>query len=397
MDSIFDEDVDEVGGEVEAYCPSSRCKADTTHTIISMYEDEVRRVQCVVCGDVHAYRKPRGDAYEDVAEPPLRKRLSHKPSWEEAMARVTENELAKARPYSIRDSYEEMDVVSHPTFDVGFVTELLPDNKVEVTFKDERRILVHNRGDLSERMPSIASIPAPREEKKRKRRKKKSAAPPPPPVVQGNEDMDPAELQKALEQAEAARKVAAEKAATEKRKLSKRLAVEQIRAKRAHLDDETPARGKGKSAAKSAAKGKSAPAERNPSAGTVKKGAKMTVVLPPPGDSARKPARPAPAPARGGGVKKSAKPAARSTFKPSGKSSAQKASQSAQKRTATAAAKKPAAKTAARKPAAKKPAPRKPAARNSAPKKPAARKPAPKKAAGRAAPGRKRSTPRRKS
>ena len=61
MDSIFEEDADEVGGEIEAYCPSPRCKADTTHTIISMYEDEVRRVQCVVCGEVHAYRKPRGD------------------------------------------------------------------------------------------------------------------------------------------------------------------------------------------------------------------------------------------------------------------------------------------------------------------------------------------------
>ena len=66
MDSIFEEDADEVGGEIEAYCPSPRCKADTTHTIISMYEDEVRRVQCVVCGEVHAFRKPRGDAPEEV-------------------------------------------------------------------------------------------------------------------------------------------------------------------------------------------------------------------------------------------------------------------------------------------------------------------------------------------
>ena len=33
-------------------------KADTTHTIISMYEDEVRRVQCVVCGEVHAKAAP---------------------------------------------------------------------------------------------------------------------------------------------------------------------------------------------------------------------------------------------------------------------------------------------------------------------------------------------------
>ena len=64
MDSIFEEDADEVGGEIEAYCPAPRCKADTNHTIISMYEDEVRRVQCVVCGEVHAYRKPRGDGVE---------------------------------------------------------------------------------------------------------------------------------------------------------------------------------------------------------------------------------------------------------------------------------------------------------------------------------------------
>src|SRR6266545_2004526 len=98
MDSIFEEDADEVGGEIEAYCPSPRCKADTTHTIISMYEDEVRRVQCVV--------------------------------WGEAMSRASDTDLANCRPYSIRDAYEEGDVVHHPVFDIGFVTELLPDNKV---------------------------------------------------------------------------------------------------------------------------------------------------------------------------------------------------------------------------------------------------------------------------
>ena len=64
MDSLFDDDQDEVGSEIEAYCPSPRCKADTNHTVISMYEDEIRRVQCQVCGDVHAYRKPRGDTVE---------------------------------------------------------------------------------------------------------------------------------------------------------------------------------------------------------------------------------------------------------------------------------------------------------------------------------------------
>ena len=174
MDSLFDDDQDEVGSEIEAYCPSPRCKADTNHTVISMYEDEIRRVQCQVCSDVHAYRKPRGDAVEPGSpeEEPVRRRMTRKPSWEQAMAQVTEAELASCRPYSIRDTYEEMDVVSHPKFGTGFVTDLLPDNKVEISFKDERRVLVHNRSDLATKMPELAEMPAPRDVKKRKRKKK---------------------------------------------------------------------------------------------------------------------------------------------------------------------------------------------------------------------------------
>ena len=177
MDSIFEEDADEVGGEIEAYCPSPRCKADTTHTIISMYEDEVRRVQCVVCGEVHAYRKPRGDGVEEGSEAASKKSTAKRMTWEDAMSRASEADLTNCRPYSIRDSYEEGDVVHHPVFDIGFVTELLPDNKVEVIFRDGgSRILVHNRGDLASRMPDISEIPVPREQKKKKRAKKPEPA-----------------------------------------------------------------------------------------------------------------------------------------------------------------------------------------------------------------------------
>ena len=173
MDSIFEEDADEVGGEIEAYCPSPRCKADTTHTIISMYEDEVRRVQCVVCGEVHAYRKPRGDGVDEAGEGATKKSSQRRVTWDDAMARATEADLNNCRPYSIRDAYEEGDVVHHPVFDIGFVIELLPDNKVEVIFRDGgSRILVHNRGDLASRMPDISEIPIPREAKKKKRAKK---------------------------------------------------------------------------------------------------------------------------------------------------------------------------------------------------------------------------------
>ena len=67
MDFMFEDEVDEVGSDVEAYCP--KCKGDTTHVVISKYEDEIRRVQCNPCGDVHSFRKPRGDAEDDVPEP----------------------------------------------------------------------------------------------------------------------------------------------------------------------------------------------------------------------------------------------------------------------------------------------------------------------------------------
>jgi len=126
-----------VGEELEAYCPSPRCSSDSTHTIISMYEDEVRRVQCVVCGEVHAFRQPRGGAapVEAVA----------KPSWSEAIARFSDADRAGAQPYSIRTTYALNDLVQHPVFGVGIVVELLPESKVEVLFQDGPRVLVHAR------------------------------------------------------------------------------------------------------------------------------------------------------------------------------------------------------------------------------------------------------------
>src|SRR5215831_12012498 len=221
MDSIFEEDADEVGGEIEAYCPSPRCKADTTHTIISMYEDEVRRVQCVVCGEVHAYRKPRGDGIEEAADSAAKKASQRRLTWDDAMARASDADLANCRPYSILDAYEEGDVVHHPVFDIGFVTELLPDNKVEVIFRDGgSRILVHNRGDLAARMPDISEIPIPRESKKKKRAKK------PEPAAQPVPSRTKAEVEAAVQRARSAAQLRMDEAQKTADERSKKLKAE---------------------------------------------------------------------------------------------------------------------------------------------------------------------------
>lgn len=145
MDFMFEDEVDEVGSDVEAYCP--KCKGDTTHVVISKYEDEIRRVQCNPCGDVHSYRKPRGDVEDDVPEPIAAKKraMMKKLSWEEFFHKHGEK---AAKPYEFREHYHENVIVTHPKFGKGFVSEIMSDSKVEITFKDSRRVLVHNRRDM---------------------------------------------------------------------------------------------------------------------------------------------------------------------------------------------------------------------------------------------------------
>ncbi len=145
MDFMFEDEVDEVGSDVEAYCP--KCKGDTTHVVISKYEDEIRRVQCNPCGDVHSFRKPRGDVEDDVPEPIAAKKraMMKKVSWEEFFNKHGEK---GGKPYEFREHYHDNAIVTHPKFGRGFVSEVLSDSKVEITFKDARRVLVHNRRDM---------------------------------------------------------------------------------------------------------------------------------------------------------------------------------------------------------------------------------------------------------
>src|SRR3569623_1858344 len=145
MDFMFEDEVDEVGSDVEAYCP--KCKADTTHVVISKYEDEIRRVQCNPCGDVHSFRKPRGEVEDDVPEPIAAKKraLLKKVTWDEFFAKHSEK---AGKPYEFREAYHEYAIVSHAKFGRGFVSEVMSDSKVEFTVKDARRVLVHNRKDM---------------------------------------------------------------------------------------------------------------------------------------------------------------------------------------------------------------------------------------------------------
>lgn len=141
---IFDDDVDEVGAEVEAHCP--KCKADTAHVVVSKYEDEIRRVQCNPCGDVHAFRKPRGEDEEPEPEATKKKKaVKAKPTWDQIMAKSKKQPKA----YNIAEYFKELEILSHPKFGVGYVTDNIGDDKIEVTFQADKRVLIHNRKNLT--------------------------------------------------------------------------------------------------------------------------------------------------------------------------------------------------------------------------------------------------------
>ena len=151
---IFDDDVDEVGAEVEAHCP--KCKADTAHVVVSKYEDEIRRVQCNPCGDVHTYRKPRGEDEEPEPEAKKKKAVKAKPTWEQVMAKSKK----QPKPYNIAEYFKELEILSHPKFGVGYVTDNIGDDKIEVTFQADKRVLIHNRKNLT--LPFLRPVtPAP--------------------------------------------------------------------------------------------------------------------------------------------------------------------------------------------------------------------------------------------
>ena len=248
-DFIFDDDVDEVGAEVEAHCP--KCKADTQHVVISKYEDEIRRVQCNPCGDVHPYRKPRGESEEEVEPTPAAKKKAAKakPTWEQVMAKHAKKQ---PKPYQLGEYFKEMEVISHPKFGVGFVTENIGDDKIEVNFKEDKRVLVHNRKGLT--LPFMRPIP----QAGKGKGKKGAAAAPPPPVA------TPAPAAKA---AKPVAKAAAPKAAAPVAKPAKAAAKPKAAAPAKAVKPSKPS-GKPKAAARTANK---KPAHK-PAAKKVKKG-----------------------------------------------------------------------------------------------------------------------------
>ncbi len=165
IEYIFDVEGFEVGSEIEAYCTT--CKTDALHAVVTLFEGDVRSVQCTICHSTHAYRPPRGEPDDDVPVPisVRRRHALPEPSWAEAMSQV---DPSAATPYALSEVYEEGQVIAHPVFGLGYVSLLVSGTKMEAVFEEGKRMLVYNRPDLAVPPREQAPAASPRRAKKRR-------------------------------------------------------------------------------------------------------------------------------------------------------------------------------------------------------------------------------------
>ena len=140
------------GDEVDSKCTKGGCKMVLAHTIVAMVGDKIARVKCNTCGGEHAYRPPP-TASEATAR---RRRAERKAAVALATATIATAEdypnlikghdISQPSKYSLRMTLNTNDVIDHPKFGIGLVTELKEGKKAMVAFPEGGRILAFGRG-----------------------------------------------------------------------------------------------------------------------------------------------------------------------------------------------------------------------------------------------------------
>ncbi|NMO22225.1 hypothetical protein HPC49_37425 [Pyxidicoccus fallax] len=152
-----------VGGEVDALC--TRCKLTLAHTILAMVGTKIARVRCNTCGGDHAYRAAPGVTDRPSSSSTTRAaRASSGSSSASAKAekiiisfeeQLASKDVANARQYSPKETFQMDEVIKHPTFGTGFVTAVRGD-KVDITFRTDTKTLVHGRGGAPAEKPAFS-------------------------------------------------------------------------------------------------------------------------------------------------------------------------------------------------------------------------------------------------
>ena len=125
-----------LGAGIEGWC--TKCREMQLHHIVSLNKEEKpARVRCKVCDGEHNHRpsppQSRRSSAGKKAAPRKKVGLS-----------LTEEQKAAAVPYQIGGTFKRGDVISHPTFGFGEVTEIRSTQRMLVLFDTSQKLLIYD-------------------------------------------------------------------------------------------------------------------------------------------------------------------------------------------------------------------------------------------------------------
>ena len=131
-----------VGKEIVSHC--NKCKLALSHIIVVMKDEKTpHKVQCNTCKSTHNFKDPTAKTIKKITVGRKKKRkvtVANSELW----AKALEESPNSPRTYSPKTTFEKGDIVDHPTFGQGIVEKCFDKNKIEVMFKNDIKILVHN-------------------------------------------------------------------------------------------------------------------------------------------------------------------------------------------------------------------------------------------------------------
>jgi hypothetical protein len=131
------------------------------HRVVAVVGNSVQRVQCLTCGGDHKYHPPKHltkpeqekrhlkIAPAEKGRKPVDKTAARAHSeWATFMKEMPED--LTPRKYSISASYKPAEFIEHPVFGTGRVLDLVGAEKMQVIFKDGRKVLICNKSKAAQ-------------------------------------------------------------------------------------------------------------------------------------------------------------------------------------------------------------------------------------------------------
>ncbi len=141
------------GDDIDAWC--GKCLMVMSHRIIAIVGSQVKKVECLTCHAIHAYKpataeknKVRAPRTASVGSTRVPKLVTPKPGkleneWKLFMAEKPEEGVL--HQYRVSESFSVSEYIEHPTFGTGKVLEITGADRMLVVFKDGRKTLICNR------------------------------------------------------------------------------------------------------------------------------------------------------------------------------------------------------------------------------------------------------------